>query len=196
MAVKRILRYLKSTTYHGLSVVPSSLSVSCFTDADWASCPDDRRSTSGYCTFLGSNLISWSSSKQKTVSRSSAESEYRGLTNGAAEIIWVVSVLQELGITLPSPPLLLCDNISATHIANNPVMHQRTKHIEIDQHFAREKILRNQLLIKYVPSEDQVADILTKGLPTARFQQLRLKLTVLQSHVRLRGMLNNRISFP
>lgn len=93
LAVKRILRYLKGTMTHGLQLTDSHLTLSCFTDVDWVSCPDGRLSTSGYCTYLGTNLVSWSSSKQKTVSRSSAESEYRGLANATSELMWVSAML-------------------------------------------------------------------------------------------------------
>lgn len=177
-AVKRLIQYLKGTSKLGLSITPSpSTSIVCYTYVDWASCPDDRRSTSGFCAFFGSNLVSWNSSKQKVVSRSSAESEYRGMSNAAAEISWLQSLLRELGV-VAAPPLLLCDNINATFLAENPVMHQRTKHIEVDHHFIREKVARKQLVVRFVPSEDQLADIMTKGLPSPRFINLRTKLTV------------------
>ncbi|KAL5776889.1 hypothetical protein ACOSP7_009815 [Xanthoceras sorbifolium] len=185
-AVKRILRYLKGTTSHGISFQSArNLNLLCYTDADWASCPDDRKSTSGFCIFLGPNLVSWSSSKQKVVSRSSAESEYRALANGAAELSWIGYILQELQVPLTTKPLLLCDNISATYLATIPVMHARTKHIEIDYHFVRERVLNRSLSVQYTPSEDQIADGLTKALPTQRFLNLRSKLTVLHSDVRI-----------
>lgn len=135
-AVKLILRYLKGTIHHGVSLQGSkSLSLSCYTNADWASCPDDRRRTSGFCVFLGQSLISWTSSKQKVISRSSTKSEYRGVANAAAELIWIESLLKELLVPLSSPPVIFCDNLSATYLAVNPILHARTKHVEIDYHY-------------------------------------------------------------
>lgn len=101
VAIKRILRYLKGTMHLELVFIPLLITVISFINADWASCPNDHRSTSGYCTFLENNLISWSSSKQKTVSRSSADSEYRGLANATTKIIWILVMLTKLGYSFP-----------------------------------------------------------------------------------------------
>lgn len=186
--VKRILRYLHGIVSHGLSIAASSdLSLTCYTDADWASCLDDRRGTSGYCTLLGSSLISWSSFKQKVVSRSSSKFEYRGLANAATELTWVESLLHELQIPFSPPPLLFCDNISACYLIVNPILHSWTKHVEIDYHFVHEKVSNGSLAVHFTPFESQLVDIMTKALPTQRFLALHSKLMVLPRPVILRG---------
>ena len=123
-AVKRILRYLQGTPGLGLKLCKSdSMLVSAFSDADWAGCPDDRRSTGGFAVFLGSNLVSWSARKQTTVSRSSTEAEYKALANATAEVIWVQHMLIELGLHHPRAASLWCDNLGATYLTANPVFH-------------------------------------------------------------------------
>lgn len=128
--------------------------------------------------FLGNNLISWSSTKQKVVSRSTVESEYRGMSS-PVELIWIQFVLSKVDISPSVVPLLWCDNISTTYLVANPVSHNRSKHIEIDHHFIHNQVLRKQLLVHFAPSEDQIDDVMTKPLSTTRFQSLQSKLTVL-----------------
>ena len=188
LAVKRILRYLRGTSAHGLLLhSSSSLALQGYTDVDWASCPDDEKNTSGYCLFLRPNLISQSSSKQKIVSRSNAESEYRSLTFLTTEIVQVQSLLKELCIAQTQPPLVWCDNKSATALAANPIFHACTKNNELYLHFIRDKVLQRDLVIQCIPSSEQVADIFTKHIPSAQFFMFRTKLSVVPRPVHLRG---------
>ena len=140
--VKRVPRYLKGSLFYRLSFQPSfSLDLIAYTDVDWASCPNDRRSTSGYCIYFGVNLVSWSTSKQKAVSRSNIESEYKGLANAAAKLTWIQSLLKELFVSLFQPPIMYYDNLNTTYLAINPILHSQAKHVEIDYHFVRERVL-------------------------------------------------------
>ena len=190
-AVKRILRYLKGTTTHGLLYSSGSMELQAFSDADYAGDPDDRVSTGGSCIFIGPNLISWSSKKQKGVSRSSTEAECRQLAYTAATLSWFRSLFKDLHIPL-SCPRMWCDNISAISLASNPVFHAWTRHVEVDYHYVREKVVRGELDVRYISTLDQLADCLTKGLSTSRFRYLISKLPVRSCPVSLRGCDNDR----
>ena len=176
-AVFRILRYLKSSPGKGLLFSKHGhFRIEAFTDADWAGSLDDRRSTSGYCTLVGGNLVTWRSKKQNVVARSSAEAEYRAMAQGVCEILWVQKLLAELGLLEREKLSLFCDNKAAISIAQNPVQHDRTKHIEIDRHFIKEKVTSGILNLCYVASEKQLADVFTKGLSKQMFHTLVFKL--------------------
>jgi hypothetical protein len=178
--IKRILRYLHGTLDHGLQLRRTDTStLVAYSDADWAGCPDTRRSTSGYAVFLGDNLVSWSSKRQPTVSRSSAEAEYRAVANAVAETTWLRQLLQELYIPLQRATIVYCDNVSTVYLSTNPVQHQRTKHIEIDLHFVREHVAAGAVRVLHVPTSSQYADIFTKGLPSSIFHEFRSSLNVL-----------------
>jgi hypothetical protein len=150
-----------------------------YSDADWADNVDDRRSTSGYCIYLGKNIVSWCAKKQTTISRSSTEAEYRSLALTCTEIMWIQYMLLEINIFDNFTPILWCDNIGATFLAAILMFHARTKHIKIDFHFVREMVLSNKLQVHFICSNDQLADIFTNSLPLPRFQFLRNKLNVI-----------------
>nr|GEW13418.1 hypothetical protein [Tanacetum cinerariifolium] len=132
----------------------------------------------GYCVFLGNNLLSWSSKRQPTLSRSSAEAEYRGVANAVAETCWLRNLLRELHTPLSSAMLVYCDNVSAVYLSCNLVQHQRTKHIEIDIHFVRDLVATGQVRVLPVPFRYQFADFFTKGLSSALFEEFRSSLSV------------------
>jgi hypothetical protein len=125
--------------------------------------------TSGFAVFLGDNLVSWSSKKKATVSRSSTEAEYKAIANVTAEIIWIKALLKELWVYLHKPPRLWCDNVGATYLTANPIFNGRTKHVEVDFHFVREQVASKAMEVRVISSKDQLADVLTKPLSRAPF---------------------------
>ncbi|GKA21853.1 ribonuclease H-like domain-containing protein [Tanacetum coccineum] len=152
-ALKRILRYVRGTVDFGLKLyVSATTSLVGYTDADWACCLSTRRSTSGYCVFLGDNILPWSAKRQHTIFRSSAEAEYQGVANVVAETTWIRNLLRELHSPLSTATLVYCDNVSAVYMSANPVQHQRTKHIEIDIHFVRDMVTAGHVRVLHVPS--------------------------------------------
>ncbi|CAL9012449.1 unnamed protein product [Prunus brigantina] len=169
LLVKRILRYLQGTLDHGLKFSTGPWQLHACSDADWVGDVNTRRSTTGFVVFLGPNPISWQSKKQTSVARSSTEAEYRSLAHTSADIAWIRQVLQDLKVRLPQQPVLHCDNLSAIALSSNPVYHSRIKHLDIDFHFVRERVQRGDLIVQYIPTEEQVADVFTKGLHSPIF---------------------------
>lgn len=186
IAAKRIFRYLKGTPDLGITFTKGPIHLTVFTDADWAGCPIHRRSTSGHCIFLGPNLISWRSKKQSSVSRSSTEAEYHALAQSVAEVLWLCFLLRDLHVYLPHAPLLYCDNVSAIALATNPILHNRTKHIDVDFHFIREPVAQKSIQLSHISTFSNVADVFTKSLPLPRFLQLISKLIVRLPSISLR----------
>ncbi|KAK1408895.1 hypothetical protein QVD17_41029 [Tagetes erecta] len=187
-AVMRIIRYLKGTIGRGIVFKKNShLDAEVYTDADWGGNPNDKRSTAGYFTLLGGNLVTWRSKKQKVVSLSSAESEFRGIAKGITEILWLRKIMKEIGAPFKRPVRLKCDNKAAIKISENPVEHDRTKHVEIDRHFIKEKIEDGTIEIPFVKSEDQLADILTKAVGTKAFELVLSKLGIGDPTTQLEG---------
>ncbi|WZY94099.1 hypothetical protein YC2023_066428 [Brassica napus] len=162
--VDRILRYLSGTSGQGVWMgCNGSTEVVGYCDADWAGDRVDRRSTTGYCTFIGGNLVTWKSKKQKVISCSSAEAEYRAMLKLTNELVWIKGILKHLEIEQSTPMTMHCDNQAAIHIASNSVFHERTKHIEVDCHKVRQMIILGVILPCYTRSEDQLADVFTKA---------------------------------
>ena len=179
MAVKRILRYLVHTPSFGLWYPKgASFDLVGYSDSDYAGCKVDRKSTSGTCQFLGRSLVSWSSKKQNSVALSTAEAEYVSAGSCCAQLLWMRQTLKDFSITVDAVPLL-CDNESAIKIANNPVQHSRTKHIDIRHHFLRDHVSKGEISLNHVRTDKQLADIFTKPLDKVRFSELRSELNIL-----------------
>ena len=161
-AVKHVLRYLQGQP--DLSILlhnTPNFTVKAYCDFDWASCKHTRRYVSGYVVFLGGSLISWKSKKQGTVSHSSAKAEYRSLRRLVAELAWLSQLLTKLGVDDITPIPVKCDSQAAIYIVKNSIFHERTKHIELDCHFAREKLLAGLISLSHVHTKGQLVDVLT-----------------------------------
>ncbi|WZY99333.1 hypothetical protein YC2023_071662 [Brassica napus] len=175
--VERILMYLNGSPDQGVWMgCNGSTEVVGYCDADWAGDRADRRSTTGYYTFIGGNLVTWKSKKQKVVSCSSAEAEYRAVLKLTNELVWIKGILKHLEIDQATPMTMHCDNQAAIHIASNSVFHERTKHIEVDCHKVRQMIILGVILPCYTRSEDQLADVFTKAARQKTMESIHIRL--------------------
>ena len=175
-AVKRILRYLKGTQNVGLWYPRTeTFDLVGYTDSDYAGCKLDRKSTSGSCQFLGSSLVSWSSRKQHCVALSTTEAEYIAMGECVSQLLWMTHTLEDYKLTYNNVQVL-CDNVSTINLTKNPVHHSRTKHIEVKHHFIRDHVTRGDIILNYVGSKSNLADIFTKPLPEVEFSFLRREL--------------------
>ncbi|XP_072054367.1 secreted RxLR effector protein 161-like [Arachis hypogaea] len=179
-AVKRVLRYLQGTKHYGLIFNQcSDYRLYGFTDSDWAADLEDRKSVSGFCVFLGTNLISWYCRKQTTISRSSTEVEFRSLASYEVELEWIQNLLMEMKIKLDTSPTIFYDNMSTCMLAANPILYNKTKHFQLDIQCVRDKINSKLLQIVHIPGTEQIANILTKPL-SSTFDKFRNKLRMVQ----------------
>ncbi|GMJ08979.1 cysteine-rich RLK (RECEPTOR-like protein kinase) 8 [Hibiscus trionum] len=182
MAVYHLLSYIKKTPALGLFFsANSNLQLHGFVYSDYSSCPDTRRLVFVFCMYIGDNIVSWKSKKQTTVSRSSCEAEYRAMAAATCELVWLASLLSSFHIPVTTASLY-CDNQSAIHLASNQVFHERTKHIEVDCHFIRDKVRDGFLKLFHVSSANQLADILTKALQGPAFHSFVVKLGLVNIH--------------
>ena len=176
-AVNKILRYLKMTPGHGLLFKKSeSCEVNIYTDVSWAGEQTDRRSTTGYYSYVWGNLVTWRSKKQAVVSRSSAELEYQALALGICKGMWLQRLLRELKVKVQASVKMFTASQAAISIAKNPVHHDRTKHIDIDHHFISEKVNTGIVQLSYISTRQKIVDVLTKALPRVSFDELNSKL--------------------
>ena len=151
-----------------------------------------RQNFNGICIFFGGNLVTWSSRKQRVIARSSAEVEYRALLSVATDLVWIQNLLAEIGIAPSQTPMLWSDNLGAQALACNPVYHAQTKHIELDVYFIRNLVSEHKLEVRYVPTESQSPDLLTKALSFELFKMLSNKLYMTDPMPSLRGPVEKR----
>lgn len=188
-AAIRVVKYIKKEPGKGLFMKEDTSEVlSAYCDSDWGACLESRKSITGYAVKMGDNLICWKVKKQTVIARSSAEAEYRSMANTVAELMWLKGIASELKVRIDEPIKIFSDSKSAIQIAKNPVYHDRTKHIEIDCHFIREAIQKKLVETIYVPTTEQLADMLTKALGRQQFEYLLCKLGMINLyHPQLEG---------
>jgi hypothetical protein len=178
-ATKRILRYLKYTQDVGIWYPKgANFELIGYSDSDYAGDKVKRKSTSGTCQLLGRSIVLWSSKKQNSIALSTAEAKYIATGSCCAQLLWMKATLRDYGIKFKNVPLL-CDNESAMKLTNNPVQHQRTKHIDVRHHFVRDHQQKGDICIESVGTDDQLANIFTKPLDEKRFCKLRNELNIL-----------------
>jgi hypothetical protein len=160
-----------------------NLQLTAYSDADWANCVDERKSTSGGAFFLGDSLVAWLSKKKGSISLSTTEVEYITATTCCTQVLWMIHTLADLEVKYTAPIPIHCDNTSAISVSKNPVFHSKTKNIPIKYHFLREQVTNQIVQVHYIPTTEQIADIFTKTLAKTPFEYLRQKLGVIPSHI-------------
>jgi hypothetical protein len=172
-AVKRIIKYVNANINYGICFSrETNLVLTGYSDADWAGNADDRKSTSGGCFYVGTNLVAWMSWKQALISLSTAEAEYIAAGSCCTQLLLMKKLLCDYGFTQDTM-VIHCDNTTAINISKNPVQHSRTKHIDIRHHFICDLVESREVALMFIPTENQLADILTKPHDGSRFESLR-----------------------
>ncbi|GJZ61178.1 hypothetical protein Tco_0617315 [Tanacetum coccineum] len=176
-AAKRVLRYVKGSLDLGIMFERNkAVKLEGYADSDWAGSIDDSKSTSGYIFTLGSGVFCWNSKKQSVVAQSSAEAEYISVAGAVNHAIWIRKLLSDLDLTQEVPTAIFCDNKSAIAIAENPVQHGRTKHINVKYHAIREAEKNEEVKLKYCTSETQLADMLTKSITGKKLNYFKAQI--------------------
>jgi hypothetical protein len=181
VATKYVLRYLRGTMEYGLRYLGDEVKLQGYIDSDWASSVVDRKSTLGCFFSLGSMMISWFSRKQTSVALSSTEAEYMAISMTSCVAIWLRKLLAGLFDQELDPMVICCDNKSCFKLSGNPVFHDRSKHIEIRYHFIQDKVQKGAMKFQYIPTDQQVADILTKPLEKGKFEAFRDRLRLVHN---------------
>jgi hypothetical protein len=184
LAIKRTFRYLKGTmNYHLWYPRNQNFQLSVYSYADWANCVDDRKSTRGGAFFLGDSLVAWLRKKQGSISLSITEDEYIVVATCCTQVLWMIQTLADLEVKYTTPIPIHYDNTSAISVSKNPIFHSKTKHIPIKYHFLRGQVTNTIVSLHYIPSKDQIVNILTKPLAKDQFEYLcqNLGVTLLSS---------------
>jgi transposase InsO family protein len=181
-AVKRIMRYLQGTLDLKLCLGGKDIDLRGYCDADWAGDASERRSTTGYVFFVGDGAISWNCKRQPTIALSTTEAEYMAASQCTKEAIWLRKLLEDVGFVQRGATTIMCDNQGCISLAKNPTHHSRTKHIDVQHHFIRERLENGEISLKYCPTEEMVADVLTKALAKERHQRLARAMGLRESN--------------
>ena len=160
-----------------------NIQLNAYSDADWANCVDERKSTSGGSFFLSDSLVAWINKKKGYISLSTIEAEYFSTPTCFTQILWMIHTLADLKVNYTIPITIQCDNTSAISVSKNPILHSKTKNIPIKYHFLIEKVTNRVVQLNYIPSTEQIANIFSKPLAATPFGYLRQKLGVITSFV-------------
>lgn len=182
-ALKRILRYLKGTIDYGIKVNPTDENISVYVDADWAGDKSTRKSTSGFLIKYGGVPIIWKSTKQQSTALSTVESEFQAIAQCVQDVLWFTDLLESIQIRVELPVLIYNDNQGAIQVAHNESQSPKLKHIAIKTAFVKDNVANKIIRFEYLPTNEMQADILTKGLSSFRFKELRKLMNIIDKSV-------------